>query len=149
MKLSYTTEKPPLNFIFLGLFLLVTGVWRVLVADWFGIILLMISLLCLFIRWGVTVDIDNSRIKKYTGFMGLRFGKWKDISKTEHIEINTIQETQGMSVASISRSDSSILYQLFLVLPDESIELMRGEKDLIDKVAEKISEALKIKIVDE
>jgi len=72
MILNYKTDRLPSNFIFLGLFLLIVGVWRVLLADWFGIILLVISFLCLFTRWGVLFDSDKKRLKQYIGFFGIK-----------------------------------------------------------------------------
>ncbi len=147
--LNYRTDKLPPNFMFLGLFLLIVGVWRVLLSDWVGIILLVISFLFLFIRWGVLIDIDNKRLKKYIGFFGIKKGSWVDISSTKQLVITTIQETQNMSVASISRTDRKLVYQLFIILHDENILLMKGKNDFIAKAAEEISGKLQIKVINE
>ncbi len=149
MRLNYKTDRLPPNFIFLGLFLLFVGVWRVLLSDWFGIILLVISFLCLFTRWGMLIDTDKKLLKKYIGFLGIKKGNWEDINTLKHIEITTLHETQNMGVASISKSDTKIVYKLYLVLQDENIELMKGKKDLIIKVAEEISSELKIIVINE
>ena len=149
MILSYKTDRLPPNFIFLGLFLLIVGVWRVLLSDWFGIILLVISFLCLFTRWGILIDTDKNRLKKYIGFFGIKKGDWEDISAKEHLEITKLHETQNMGVASISRSGTKITYKLFLVLPDKNIELMKGKSDLILRAAKEISTEFKITVIDE
>lgn len=129
--------------------MLFVGVWRVLLSDWFGIILLVISFLCLFTRWGMLIDTDKKLLKKYIGFLGIKKGNWEDINTLKHIEITTLHETQNMGVASISKSDTKIVYKLYLVLQDENIELMKGKKDLIIKVAEEISSELKIIVINE
>lgn len=147
--LNYTTNKLPPNFIFLGLFLLIIGVWRVLLSDWLGIILLVISFFCLFIRWGILLDTDKKRLKKYIGFFGIKKGNWEDISLTKQLEITKIQETQNMGVASIGRSYTKAVYQLFLVLPEENILLIKGKNDFIAKAAEEISGELQIKVINE
>lgn len=149
MILDYKTDRLPANFIFLGVFLLIVGVWRVLVSDWFGIILLVISFLCLFIRWGILIDTKKRRLKEYVSFLWIKKGNWKEIAKINHLEISTIHQTQNLSVASISRSDTEIVYKLFAVLPNENIEIIRGKKDYINKVESEISAELQIKIVDE
>jgi len=149
MILNYKTDRLPSNFIFLGLFLLIVGVWRVLLADWFGIILLVISFLCLFTRWGVLLDSDKKRLKQYIGFFGIKKGNWIDIGSLKHIEVTNLQETQNMGVASISRSDIKIVYKLFLVLPDENIEIMKGKNDFIIKAAEEISSEFKTNLINE
>jgi hypothetical protein len=149
MILNYKTDRLPSNFIFLGLFLLIVGVWRVLLADWFGIILLVISFLCLFTRWGVLLDSDKKRLKQYIGFFGIKKGNWKDIGSLKHIEVTNLEETQNMGVASISRSDIKIVYKLFLVLPDENIEIMKGKNDFIIKAAEEISSEFKTNLINE
>jgi len=147
--LNYRTDKLPPIFIFLGLFLLIVGVWRVLLSDWFGIVLLVISFFCLFIRWGILIDTDKKRLKKYSGCFGIKKGDWVDIITVEQLEISTRHETQNMGVASISRSATNIVYQLFFVLPSENILLMKGKRDLIFKVAEEISNELNLKVINE
>ena len=149
MILNYKTDRLPTNFIFLGFFLLIVGVWRVLLADWFGIVLLVISFLCLFTRWGIIIDTDKKVLKKYMGFIGIKKGDSEDISKVDHLEITTLHETQNMGVASISRSDTKIVYQLFLVLPDKNIELIKGKKDTIIQSGEEISTELKTTLINE
>ena len=148
MTINYKTERLPLNFIYLGMFLLVVGTWRVIVLDWFGIILLVIALLCLFIRSGIIIDSDNKRLKKYTGFFIIRTGKWEDISPFKELRIVSVKETQNMSVQSITRTDTRIIYKLFLLSPANSIELMAGAEDFVTKAASKISNQLHIKVLD-
>lgn len=148
MTLNYKTDRLPLNFIFLGLFLLIVGVWRVVLADWFGTILLVISFLCLFTKWGILLDTDKKRLKKYIGFLWIKKGNWEDISTVVRLEITTLHETQNMGVASISRSDTKVVHQLFLVLPDDNIDLMKGKKDFITKAAKEISTELQISCKD-
>ncbi len=149
MTLNYKTDRLPPNFIFLGFFLLIVGVWRVLLVDWFGIILLVFSFLCLFTRWGILIDTDKKRLKKYIGFFWIKKGNWEDISKVKHLEITSPHETQNMGVASISRSDTKIVYKLFIVLPEENIELMKDKKDIIILVSEEISQEIKTTIINE
>ena len=148
MTVNYKTERLPLNFIYLGILLFVVGTWRVIVLDWFGIILLVIALLCLFIRSGIIIDSNNKRLKKYTGFFIFRTGKWEDISPFKKLRIVSFKETQNMSVQSITRVDTRIVYKLFLLSPTNSIELMAGAEAFITKAAVRISNQLKIELLE-
>ena len=146
MILNYKTGKLPLNFIFLGAFLLIIGVWRIIILDWVGIIIVIISLLLLFLRTGIMIDTESRRLKKYVGFYTIKLGEWEDINLLKHLQIIKVKETQGMNVLSINRTASKVVYKLILVFPNKKNEIIKGEKDFIIKVAENISLELRTTI---
>lgn len=148
MILNYKTGKLPLNFIFLGAFLLIIGVWRIIILDWVGIIIVIISLLLLFLRTGIMIDTKSRRLKKYVGFYTIKLGEWADINLLKHLQIIKVKETQGMNVLSISRTASKVVYKLILVFPNKKNEIIKGEKDFIIKVAENISLELRTTIIN-
>ena len=148
MILNYKTGKLPLNFIFLGAFLLIIGVWRIIILDWVGIIIVIISLLLLFLRTGIMIDTKSRRLKKYVGFYTIKLGEWEDINLLKHLQIIKVKETQGMNVLSISRTASKVVYKLILVFPNKKNEIIKGEKDFIIKVAENISLELRTTIIN-
>jgi hypothetical protein len=136
---NYKMGKLPPNFIALGYILFGISAWRIIVLDWTGIIFLVISILCLFIKSGLIIDSDNKRLKKYTGIFTIKRGEWKDISTVINLQIIKTKASQSMNVLSINRVETIVIYKLILVLPNKKIELMAGKKDYIFNVAEKIS----------
>jgi len=149
MVLKYKTGNLPPNFIYLGIMLLGVGVWRIAVSDWKGILFFVVSLVCLFMKSGIIIDIDNRRLKKYVGFLMIKKGEWEDIRSFINLQITRTKETQSMNVLSVSRNETKDVYKLFMVLPDKRIELMSGEKDCIFKRANEISSSLQTSIIYE
>lgn len=148
MLLNYKTEKLPFSFIALGVLLFVVGIWRIVVLDWKGILLFLVSLIFLFIRSGIQIDSDKKRLKKYTGLFCFRKGSWEDIGSIVNLQILKVREIQKMNVLSISRIDSVEIYKLILVQQDTNIELMMGEKAIILERARKIAVALDTSIIE-
>lgn len=148
MTQNYYTGKLPANFIYLGILLFGLSIWRMIVLDWMGIVLFIISLLCLLTRSGVLIDPDHLRIKKYIGFLGIRTGAWLNIESFINLQIIKVKETQGMNVLSISRAEIREVYLLLLILPGKSIDLMSGDKEFIVQNADKISSSLKTEIIN-
>ena len=148
MIINYKTGKLPQNFIYLGVMLFGIGIWRMIVLDWKGILFFIISLLCLFIKSGIMIDTDNKKLKKYIGFFIIKKGQWENIKSLINLQIIKTKATQSMGVLSISRTEAIVVYKLFLVLPDKSIELMSGEKDYIFNRAEQISNSLQTSVIN-
>lgn len=148
MILNYKTGKLPPNFIYLGIMLFGLGIWRMVVLDWKGILFFLISLFLVFIKDGILIDTENRRLKKYTGFLVIKKGKWESIRSLMNLQIIKTREVQSMHVLSISRSETIDVYKLLLVLPDNKIELISGEKDYIHKQAENISNSLQTSIIN-
>jgi len=94
------------------------------------------------------IDTDNKKLKKYIGFFIIKKGKWENIKSLINIQIIKTKATQSMSVLSMSRTETNVVYKLFLVMPDKSIELMSGEKDYIFNRAEKISSSLQTLVIN-
>jgi len=148
MIINYNTGKLPQNFIYLGVMLFGIGIWRMVVLDWKGILFFIISLLFLFIKSGILIDTDNKKLKKYIGFFIIKKGQWENIQSLINLQIIKTKATQSMGVLSISRTETIVVYKLFLVLKDKSIELMSGEKKYIFNSAEKISSFLKTSVTN-
>jgi len=142
MILNYKTGKLPPNFIYLGFMLLAISIWRMIVLDWIGILFFAISLILLFIKSGIIIDTDNRRLKKYISFFVIKNGKWESIKSIINLQIIKTKETQAMGVLSITRTETNVVYKLFLILSNKKIELMSGEKDYIINRAEKIASSL-------
>lgn len=146
MILNYKTGKLPLNFIYLGIMFLFISIWRLIVFDWVGIVLLVISLLCLFLKTGIIIDSDNKRIKKYIDLFSLKNGQWEDISTFQNLQIVKKLKTQNMNFISISRTETNEVFILYLILPGKKIELLNGEIETVSVAAKEISEALQAKV---
>ena len=146
MILNYKTGKLPLNFIYLGIMFLFISIWRLIVFDWVGIVLLVISLICLFLKTGIIIDSGNKRIKKYIDLFSLKNGQWEDISTFLNLQIVKKLKTQNMNFISISRTETNEVFILYLILPGKKIELLNGEIETVSVAAKEISEALQAKL---
>lgn len=146
--MQFKTGKLPLNFIVLGIILLLIDVWRIMNYDWVGILLLCISLVFLLLRSGIIIDPAKGELKKYTGFFFMKFGSWENISSVKNLTISGLRVTQNMNVVTISRSETRVVYKLMMVLSGRTLELMTGEKELVFDAAEKISKEMKVHIIN-
>ena len=148
MILNFKTGKLPPNFIYLGILFLGVGVWRIILLDWIGIIFLVVSFCFLFIKSGILIDASRKKLKIYIGFLGIKKGNWEDISSVKYLQIIKITESQSMNVVSIARNNSQIVYKLILIMPNKKIEILKGDKDFINKVAEKIEAELQTTVLN-
>lgn len=147
MILNYKTGKLPLNFIYLGIMLLPISIWRIILLDWIGVVLFIISLICLFVKTGLMIDTQSRRIKKYFDLFSLRNGQWEDISTFRNIHIVKKIKTQKMNFISIGRTETNEVYSLVLIMPNKNIELLNGEIKSVTKAANEISQTLNIKLL--
>ena len=148
MILKYKTGNLPPNFIYLGVMLFGVSIWRMAVLDWKGLLIFVISLLCLFIKSGIIIDTDKRRLKRYIGFFAIRRGEWENIKSLINLQIIKTRETQVMSVLSISRTETDDVFKLIMVLPHKEIELLSGKNDFIIKAANEISLELQTSVLN-
>ncbi len=148
MILKYKTGSLPPNFIYLGVILFGVSIWRMVLLDWKGLLVFVISLLCLFLKSGIIIDTDKRRLKRYIGFFAIRRGEWESIKSLLKLQIIKTRETQVMSVLSISRTETDEVFKLVMVLPHKEIELLSGDGDFIIKVANEISHELQTPVFD-
>lgn len=142
--LKYKTERLPLNFIILGYLLAATGVWRIIAGDWMGILYLIIAIFLIFYKSGIIIDVEKKMLKQYTGIFFYKRGKWQDIKSIVNLRLIKTKETRTMSVLSLSRIDVSETFKLYLTMPAQNLELMKGRKKEIIKMGQEISSALQI-----
>lgn len=148
MILNYKTGNLPPNFIYLGVMLWCVSIWRMAVLDWAGLLVFVISMLCLFIKSGIIIDTDKRRLKRYTGFLAIRKGEWESIQSLINLQVIKTRETQVMSVLSISRTETDDVYKLIMVLSHKEIELMSGKNGFIIKAADEISHELQTTVIN-
>lgn len=144
--IQYKTEKLPTNFVILGAFLFIISIWRMILLDWAGIVILLFSIPLLFTRSGLLIDPEKLKLRKYIGLFFIRTGKWESISGIKHLRIIRVQQTRGMAVLSIARNETNVVYKLILVMPNENIEILVGENDFIVKAAKQISSVLNVEV---
>lgn len=148
MILKFTTGKLPPNFFMLGVILLLLGLLALIMSEPTGIIAITLSIPLLLIQTGTLIDIKKKQIKKFTGLLMIRLGKWESIAQIDHLRIIRVRQTSGMAVLSISRNETNIVYKLVAVLPNENIELLYGKGTFVGEAAYEISEALDIEVKD-
>ncbi|MGQ1909615.1 hypothetical protein ACT3CE_07480 [Marinifilum sp. RC60d5] len=144
MLLKYTTGKLPPNFFMLGFTFIIIGIISIYNSDYFGLIFLLLAIPFLFIRLGVMIDSQQKQIKKYTGFFGLKMGKWVSIAQIKSIQIIRVQEGASMAVLSINRSETNISFKIILLMPNKKLELMSGSEEFISASAKEIASNLNI-----
>jgi len=142
--LNYKTGKLPPNFIYLGYLLMLTGIWRIIVLDLVGVILLLIAVILIFLKFGIMIDTNKKRLKSYISVFSFVKGNWIDISSLKQLTIVKVKTSQNMNVLSISRTESEIVYKLMGVVANKKIELMTSDKDFVLKSAKEISEKLQV-----
>lgn len=141
-KLNFATERLPLNFIILGYALMAIGIWRVFVVDWRGVLFLIFSVFLVFLKSGVIIDVARKLFKKYFGIFFIKSGKWESLSQLIGLLVVKTRETLAMSVLSISRTETSDLFKLYLSLPDRQVELFSGDEEVVLQKAEKLATSL-------
>jgi len=140
MIIDLKTGKLPINFLITGVLLLAIGIWRIFISDWIGIIIIAVSLICIFLKLGVQIDTTNKKIKKYTG-------NWESINSVKNIQIIQARQSTSMNVLSISKTETKIVYKLFLIFVNKKTELISGEKNFIFDTAQKISKELQVPLI--
>lgn len=148
MILHYKTGSLPPHFISLGILLLGISIWRIVVLDWIGVLLFIISFLCLFTKSGIIIDVNKKTLKKYIGNFIFKMGNWENISSLTNIQVIRINETQSMNIQSINRVESTIAYKILFVFPSKKIEIMKGKYIEIIKAAEAISTELQTPLIN-
>jgi sulfite exporter TauE/SafE len=149
MKLNYKTERLPQNYIALGYLLIMAGVWISLLEDWKGILYMFAGVILVFVESGIIIDSAKRELKQYTGIFFLKKGRWQSIGQSTGLVVVKTQETQSMHVLSLSRSVTDDVYKLWLLMPEQNIELMTGARPKIMKRAEVIAKSLKTSLVIE
>lgn len=142
MKLSYRTQRLPQNFLALGYLLIVAGVWISLFEDWKGIFFLLGGFILILVESGIIIDTSEKTLRQYTGLFFLKIGQWQDISRLIGLVVAKTRESQSMHVLSISRSVNADVYKLWLIMPQDNIELMTGARAKVIKRAEVIAKLL-------
>ena len=147
MKPHFITGKLPPNFQALGYISLIIGFIFLLTHGVAGAICLFVGILILSIWDGVIFNQKRHRYKEYTSVLFIRFGKWKKILPDAEIHLYRTQESQVMSVASITRQDFSEVYKLFLVQQEKETELSKGDKTKMIKRAKNLAETLTLTLI--
>jgi hypothetical protein len=147
MILNYKTGKLPASFVITVAFFVIIGIWRLIILDWFGIILLIIGATLLLVKFGINIDTENKLIRNNTSIFNMPKGKWLDISTVQSLQIIKVKETQSMNVVSINRTESKIVYKLYMILHYKKIEIIKGDIDFIKEEANKISKGLNVSII--
>lgn len=137
-----------MHFIMLGYMLLALGVWRIVVADWKGILYLIFSLVFIFFSSGIVIKIENRQLKQYNGFFMIKWGKSMDISQALSLELVCSTETQRYNMLTLTKTESLEIFKLYMNMPDNDILLMAGKRDKIIERANEISNALQIPLIN-
>lgn len=148
MLLDYKTGRLLPHLLALGFMLIPIGVWQIINLNLAGIVLLIAGLFLVSFRHGFMIDPFQMHLKFYSGMWGIKKGYWQDISTAECLHVITSSESQSMSVLSINRTSSQKTTKLFLILPNENVELMSGSRKKIIKVAQEVSATIKVQLVD-
>ena len=112
MKNSYF----PQQFVILGYLLIGIGIYFLIIYNWIGIIMIPTGLIFSFLNINLDLDTKNRKIREYFGFLGMKFGKWKDIPDLEYITVYRERMIQGKNVVSISSHHSEESYKVDLII---------------------------------
>ena len=148
MTISYKTDRLLPHLVALGVLLIPVGIGLIVSSNYIGIALTIIGACLFFFRHGFTIDATQMQLRTHAGIGPLKYGHWHDISEAHNLQIINGNTSQSMSMLSINRTSYQEATMLYLVLPNENIKLMSGQKHKILRVAQKIALASKIELID-
>ncbi len=149
MIISKKTGRLTLNFIFLAIIMLVSGVISLFSLYWYSIPLLAVGIIILSIILGFEINTETMEMRNYYQIMGFKTGKWKSIKGVKYLAIVRIKATQNIGIMTIAGTETSIHYKINLILENKKfISLHSGEQKEIMEIAKTISEKLNLKIYD-
>lgn len=146
--LKYSTGHLPLHFRILGALLILIGVWRLMLADWSGLIPIVAGAAILFLQSHLVFDLSQKKYRSQIELLGLHFGTWHPTQPFTGLTITTITQSQTMSVRAASRVETDTHHQLIANTANGNISLLDGDNPTIHAAAQHIAQALAIPITD-
>ena len=140
----------PTQFVILGYLLIGFGIYFLIRNDWVGFVMIPLGMAFSFLIINQKFDLKNKKYMEYYGFLGLKFGKWKDIPGIEYVTVFLERSVQGKNVVSISSYHVEKNFKIDLIISKtESISAGR-EKDRATalKKGKEIAKALDTRLLD-
>ena len=144
--LKYATGHLPLHFRILGALLILIGAWRLMLADWSGLIPIVAGAAILFLQSHLVLDPIQKRYRSQIELLGLHFGTCQTTQSFTGLTITTITQSQTMSVRAASRVETDTHHQLIANTANGNISLLEGDSPTIEAAAQQIAQALSIPI---
>ncbi len=120
-----------------------------------GILLSILTVGLLFLTSGFIIDKKNKRIKIFTYFFGVRFGKWRVLPELKYVSVLRVRLKKKTYSASSRQfeqiTSGSYTYRISLVLEDKREKPLRLTSTNKEKAIEeglKLGEYLNLNILD-
>jgi len=146
MKNSYF---PP-QFVILGYLLIAIGIYFLIISNWIGIIMIPVGFIVAFLNINQDLDIKNMKYKEYFEFLGIKFGKWKDIPIIDYVTVFRERTIQGKNVVSISSHHTEENYKVEMIINRKekiSVAKYANKEKALEKGLE-LARALDCKLLD-
>ncbi len=133
----------------LGVLIACFSVYTFIFENYFGIVLISISLILLQTE-GSEIDLYSKKYRKIYSVLGLDFGKWKDIPEVEYVSVFATQENIAIWVSSASANVKNDVFKLNLFYDsNKKIEAYTSydKKEAFD-VGHHLAEALQTDLLD-
>ena len=140
----------PPQFVILGYLLIGFGIYFLIRNDWVGFIMIPVGMAFSFLIINQKLDLENKKYREYYGFLGLKFGKWKDIPGIEYVTVFIERSVQGKNVVSISSYHVEKNFKIDLIISKTESISAGQEKDRAAalKKGKKIAKALDTRLLD-
>jgi hypothetical protein len=140
----------PPQFVILGYLLIGFGIYFLIRNDWVGFIMIPVGMAFSFLIINKKFDLENKKHMEYYGFLGMKFGKWKDIPRIEYVTVFIERSVQGKNVVSISSYHVEKNFRIDLIISKTESISAGHEKDRAAalKKGKEIAKALDTKMLD-
>ena len=140
----------PTQFVILGYLLIGFGIYFLIRYDWVGFIMIPAGMVFSFLIINQKFDLENKKYREYYGFLGLKFGKWKDIPGIEYVTVFLERSVQGKNVVSISSYHAEENFKIDLIISKtERIEAgQEKDRETALEKGKEIAKALNKKLLD-
>lgn len=140
----------PPQFVILGYLLIGFGIYFLIRNDWVGFIMIPVGMVFSFLIINQKFDLENKKYMEYYAFLGLKFGKWKDIPAIEYVTVFIERSVQGKNVVSISSYHVEKNFKIDLIISKTESISAGQEKDRSTalKKGKEIAKALDTRLLD-
>jgi hypothetical protein len=146
-----TKEKyfPP-QFVYLSYLLIAFSLYSSWENSPYNLFILLPATVIIFSFVGNQINIEGRLYRSFFSVVGLKFGKWENLSDLEYLTIYPEKQSQTMSVSSISRGSESLHFNLDLVFAEQEKKNI-GTFESKEKALEKgklLAQNLNVKLLD-
>lgn len=138
--LNFTTGRLfPLQFIFIGIVLIPSGVVLLSSNLMLGVSFMLFGTLTLTSFQGVEIDTAAKRYREYNSYYFIKTGSWKAYQQAEKLYINPVKTSQQLSSQASTSSFKGRAFNAYIKFDNDEKFLLASDK-AYEKVEAKVTE---------